>query len=107
RAAPPRARTSLPTRRSSDLLPHQNLGRRGPGGHADGALALEPLGAQVLRTVDQVAGDAGAIGELAQAVGVGAAARADDQQHVAVLEELLDRVLAVLGGVADVLVARR
>ena len=54
-----------------------------------------------------MAGHAGAIGELAQAVRVGAAPGADDQQQVALLEEFLDCVLPVLGGVADVFLARR
>ena len=49
-------------------------GRRGAGGHADGALALEPLALQVLRAIDEVARDPRRVGQLAQPVGVGAGA---------------------------------
>ncbi len=44
--------------------------------------------------------------DLAQAVGIRARLRADDDDHVALRDELLDRVLAVLGRVADVFLAR-
>src|SRR5204862_3753159 len=98
-------RLRTPAAELLEHLLHQQLGRRGSGGHADGALAREPFGAQVRRAVDQIAGYPGTVGELAQAVGVGAGARTHHQQHVALLEKLLDGVLAVLGRVADVLAA--
>src|SRR5882762_7478296 len=99
-------RLRAPAAELLEHLLHQQLRRRGSGGHADSALAGEPFGAQVRRPVDQIAGYAGTLGKLAQAVGVGTGARTHYQQHVAALEKLLDGILAVLGRVADVLAAR-
>ncbi len=90
----------------NDLL-HQQLRSRGARRYAHGQFAGEPLRAQVLGPVDQIARHPGTIGELAQPVGVGTAARAHDQEDIALPEELFHSVLAVLGGVADVLAPRR
>src|SRR5205823_3117432 len=61
---PRRLRT--PAAELLEHLLHQQLGRRGSGGHADGALAREPFGAQVRRSVDQIPGYPGTLGELAR-----------------------------------------
>ena len=96
-----------PARELLEHLLHQDLRSRGARGHTDDALAVEPLAVQVRGSVDEVAGDAGTLGELAQTVGIGAAAGTHHEQHIALLEELLHRVLAVLSRIADVLAARR
>src|SRR5207249_8928312 len=49
-------------------LAHQDLGRRGAGGHADAALARDPLGTQVVGAVHHVGVGAHVLGDLAQAV---------------------------------------
>src|SRR3546814_5252913 len=87
---------------SSDL----DVRGRGAGGDADVASAFEPLRIDLVGAVDQVGLHAFALGQLAQAVGVGAVGRADHQYQVALRGELAHRVLAVLGGVADVVVLR-
>src|SRR6185437_7142234 len=56
-----------PVRELLDHLLNEQLGRGRAGCQADGALALEPFTAQVRRPVDEVAGDAGALGQLTQA----------------------------------------
>src|SRR6185295_496250 len=83
-------------------LLHELLGRGRAGGDADGLLALEPLALQERRVVDEIAGPARALRELAQAIRIRAGDRADDDEHVAAGDELLHGVLPVLRGVADV-----
>ena len=100
-ASPPqRASCSITWRTSSS-------GAEAPAVRPTARLPANHSTLQVRRPVDQVAGHAGTVGQLAQAVGVGAGARAHHQQHVALLQQLLDRILAVLRGIADVLAPRR
>ena len=61
---------------------HQHFRRRGAGGDADRADALEPFGAQRVGIVDQVGRLAQFLADFAQAVGVGGVAGADDQDQV-------------------------
>ena len=85
----------------------QLLGHARTRGHADLADTLEPglvdLGG-VVHAVRRLG--AGLQGDLDQANGVGGVAGPDDDQEVGVLRDLLDRQLAVLGGVADVVAGR-
>lgn len=46
------------------------------------------------------------LGDFPQTVGIGAVAGTHHQKHLALARELLRRVLTVLGGVADVILAR-
>src|SRR5690606_21476505 len=88
-----------------DLL-HQYVGRGCAGGDAYGADTLQPLRTNLVGAVDQVGGCAHAVGQFAQAVGVGAVGTANDQYQIAFDGQLLDCVLAVLGGVSDVVFSR-
>src|SRR5690606_35561923 len=88
-----------------DLL-HQYVGRGCAGGESYGADAFQPLRTNLVGAVDQVGGCAHAVGQFAQAVGVGGVGTANDQYQIAFAGQLLDCVLAVLGGVADVVLAR-
>jgi hypothetical protein len=89
-----------------DHLAHEHLGRRRAGGDADAALALDPLGIELGRRVDHVRGHAAVRGDLAQPVRVRAVRAADDDHDVDRGREHLDRVLAVLRRVADVVLPR-
>ncbi|MNL08466.1 hypothetical protein D3C87_1291890 [compost metagenome] len=60
---------------------------------------------QVFGTVDQVRRSSHALGEFTQAIGVGAVRTANHQHHIAFVGQLLDRILTVLRGVADVVLA--
>ena len=57
-----------PARELLDDLLHEQLGSGGTGRQADGALARKPFTLEVRRAIDEVAGDACAVGELPQAV---------------------------------------
>src|SRR4051794_19708342 len=85
-----------------DQLLDQHLGRGRPGSDADAALARDPLRPQGRSVVDEVRGHAHVLGYLAQAIRVRAVGRADHDYHVALRRHELDRVLAVLRGVADI-----
>ncbi len=87
--------------------PHDEIFRSaGAGGDADDARALEPLLLDLRLVVDQVRGGTALAGDLDETVRVGGVAAADHQHEVALLRELLDRGLAVGGGVTDVVGAR-
>ena len=58
---------------------------------------------QLVGAVDHVAFCAQSGGQLGQAVAVGAGRAADDDDHVHLWAHYFDGILAVLGGVADVL----
>src|SRR5690606_32670827 len=68
--------------------------------------AFQPLRTHLGGAVDQVGSCAHAVAQGARAVGVGAVGAADVQYRSASAGQLLDCVLAVLGGVADVVLAR-
>uniref|UniRef100_A0A0N5A5U6 NAD-specific glutamate dehydrogenase n=1 Tax=Parastrongyloides trichosuri TaxID=131310 RepID=A0A0N5A5U6_PARTI len=89
-----------------DHATHQHFGGGGAGGDADTLDTVEPAALHVFCTVDQVGRGGHALGQLTQAIGVGAVRAAHHQYHVALVSQLLDRILAVLGGVADVVLAR-
>ena len=85
-----------------DHLLYQDIRRGCPGGEANGVGFAKPVVLQLAGVVDEVGRFAQSGGQFAYAVGVGAVGRADDQHDIAALGQLLDGVLAVLGGVADV-----
>src|SRR5882762_2916311 len=60
----------------------------------------------VIGPIDEMARNAGAVSELPEAVRVGTGSRAHDYDDIAFLEKLFYGVLAILGGVADVFLAR-
>ncbi len=81
---------------------HQQLRCGGAGGQPDGRDAVEPLGLQAGRVVDQVAGPSQLLPDLPQAVGVGAVLGPDHQDDVNNGCQVPHRLLPVLGGIADV-----
>src|SRR5205814_1667308 len=88
-------------------LLHQQLRRRRAGGYSDSTLAVEPLTVHIIRPVDQITGNTRTVGELTEAVRVGTGARPYNYDDIALLEKLLDRVLAILGRVADIFLSWR
>ena len=78
----------------------------GAGCDADRLDALQPARIDVGLVVDQVGGDAHLAGDVDQPVRVRGVARADHEHQVDLACELLDRVLPVLRGVADVVLLR-
>src|SRR5690606_638463 len=75
------------------------------GGYADAGFAFKPARIDFFRAVDQVRHAIAALRELAQTVGVGAVRRANDEYEFVFERELLHRILPVLRGIADVLLA--
>src|SRR5690606_21403897 len=89
-----------------DLL-HQYVGRGCAGGDADGPSTHQPLRTNLVGAGDEGDGCARAVGQFAQAVGVGAVGTANGRYQIVFAGQLLDCVLAVLGGVGDVVLRRR
>src|SRR5450830_1687279 len=87
------------------LTTGQLIGTRGARSDADTLDAIKPAALHVLGAVDQVRRRGHAFSQFTQAVGVGAVRAADDQHHITFIGQLLDRILAVLRGVADVVLA--
>ncbi len=85
---------------------HQHLGRGGTGGDTDRLDSRQPTGLDHGGVVDEVGLGAHLLGQLPQAVGVGGVARPHHQHGVHQPGHLPHRILAVLGGVADVILAR-
>src|ERR1700677_2538871 len=85
----------------------QDLGRRGAGGDSHGLGAVEPFPMQMLASVDQIARDAALVRHLAQPIGIRARLRSDHHQSIATMDQVLDRVLTILSGIADVLLDGR
>jgi hypothetical protein len=86
---------------------HQVLRHRSPAGHPDRRHPVQPARVKLAGVVDQVGGWRAVIpGHLDEPDGVGRVRRADDDDQVGLARDDLDRGLAVLGRVADV-VARR
>ena len=81
----------------------QRLGGGGAGGQADAALARDPFRLELIGRIDHVGRYAQALRELAQAVGVGAVGAAHHDHHLHLGCHELHGILAVLGGIADVL----
>ena len=71
------------------------------------ARLAEPVPVDVGRALDQAGGDAHPLGDLGQPQRIAAVRRADHQHPLAFGGDRLDRRLAVGGGVANVLAARR
>ena len=84
----------------------QHFGRRGARCHAHARAAFEPLGAQFVGAVHHVAVDAELARQFGQPVAVGTGGAAHDDHHVDLGRHELHGVLAVLRGVADVLLLR-
>jgi hypothetical protein len=76
--------------------------RRGAGGDEDGVYAVKPVVIDLRDIIDEMAAHAAVLGDFNEALGIGAVLAADNQDHIAMLGELLDGGLAVGGGVADV-----
>ena len=74
--------------------------------YADHARVGEPALVDLGGVVDQVRGYVRRAGDLDEAQRVGRVPRADDEQHVDLVEQLLHRPLAVRGRVADVFLRR-
>ena len=89
-----------------DHLLHQHLRGRSPGRHAETALAHEPLRLHVFDAVDQIRFAAQPLGQLFQTIGIRAVRRAHHQHQLTLQRELLHRVLTILRGITDVLLAR-
>ena len=89
-----------------DLPSDGNFRSGGVGGDADLLPAGEPCRIDLVRPVDQVAGDATGNRHFLQAPGVGTVRVADDDDQVALFGQRLDGVLAVLRRVADVVLLR-
>ena len=89
-----------------DHLLHQISGADAPAVTPTRALARDPLGLQLVGAVDHVGRHAAIRRDFAQAVGVGAVRAADDDHHVDLRRHELHRVLAVLRGIADVVLLR-
>jgi hypothetical protein len=78
-----------------DLL-HQHLRRRRARGDADAYFPGYPLGPQLACIVDHIGSNALVGRDFAQAVGIRAVGRADDDHNVALLRQRFDCVLPVL-----------
>ncbi|KPY72158.1 Uncharacterized protein ALO45_05548 [Pseudomonas syringae pv. syringae] len=89
-----------------DHATHQHFGGRSARSDADTLYPVEPAWLHVFGAVDEVRRSRHALGQLAQAIGVGAVRAAHHQHHIALIGQLLDCVLTVLRGVADVVLAR-
>src|SRR4051794_35681049 len=80
----------------------QLLRGAGAGGDADGLDALQPLLLHLGVIVDQMGGGAVLARHFDEAIGVGGVGGADHEDQLALPGQLLDRDLAVGGGVTDV-----
>ena len=89
-----------------DALLHDVLGGARAGRDQDRLDPLEPLGADLGDAVDQVGVRAERIGDLGEPPAVRAVLAAQHQHQVGLRRQLADRLLAVLGGVADVVLGR-
>ena len=79
---------------------------RGACRNADAVHLFEPAVVYVAGVGDQVRRDASALAQIAQTIGIRAVVGANDQQQVDSFTQFFYRILAVLGGVADVVFAR-
>ena len=89
-----------------DQLLNQLFRRRGAGGDSHRGHTVEPARIEGIGVVDQIARDPRFGTDLTQAVRVRAVLRTHHQQDIDALDELANRLLPVLGGVADVAYVR-
>jgi hypothetical protein len=82
------------------------LGRGCAGRDPNRLLALQPVSIDLVCLVDQVGRHALVLCQLAQTIGVGTVGRTYHQQDVTLPGQIFYRVLAVLGGIADIVLAR-
>ena len=97
------------TRQFPDAVDHplnQYFGGRSAGGHADTLLALQPGRVDLFRPINQVAIDAARYGDFLEPPRVRAVRATDDDDQVALLGQRLDGILAILRGVADIVLLR-
>src|SRR5919107_1515186 len=78
------------------------LRRRGARGEPDAMRPGQEVGRDLAGVLDERRGAARALGDLDQPPRVRRVARPDDEDEIAIRRECPDRVLPVLGGVADV-----
>src|SRR5690606_9871071 len=86
-----------------DALLHDLLGGTGAGGDQDGVHPVEPFRADLGGAVDEEGRATQRCGDLGQAAAVRAILAAHDQHQVGPRGQVPDGILAVLGGVADVI----
>src|SRR6187402_159644 len=97
---------SAPRLQARDDFLNQLLRRRGASGHADACLAFQPAALDVFRTVDQERRDALFLGQFLQAIRIRAVYRADHEHEIHGVRQTTHRILAILRGVADIVLAR-
>src|SRR5215212_10459204 len=89
--------------KAAEHLRDELLGSRGTGSHSDGLVALEQVGLEAALAVDQHCLRPMALGDLDEPLRIRARLGPDhEHQGRALADQLLDRVLPVLGRVADV-----
>ena len=77
-------------------------GAEAPAVKPDYLNTFEPCRVHLAAVCDKIARHAGFLGDLAQAVGIRAVFRADDEDQIGDAGKVAHRALAVLRGVADV-----
>src|SRR5690606_24387387 len=88
-----------------DHVGHQHFRGGCTGSHAYSLPAFQPLGINLGGFINQISRSARTLSQLPQSVGVGTVGGAHDQHDVAVASQLFNRILTVLGGVADIVFA--
>ena len=96
----------MPAAELFDDVRHEKLRRRRARGDAHARGVRQPLGADVVLVGDQVGRRAHDPGHLHEAVGIRAIGGADHEQDVHLARDGLDGGLAVLRGIADVVLGR-
>jgi hypothetical protein len=81
-------------------------GADAPRGNSDAAAIAQPSRVDLLGAIDQIGWNTADRRDLAQAVGVGTVLRADNDDSIHLARQRLDGILAILRGVADVVLAR-
>ena len=84
----------------------QHFRCRRPSGNANTGIISQPLTANIGLTVDQIGLAAYALSQFAKPVGIRAIWRANHQNQINLLGQGFDSVLAILGGVANIVFAR-
>ncbi len=81
-------------------------GSEAPAVEADPAHAIEPAALDILGAVDQIGTNTLLFGQLAQSIGMGAVDGTHHQHQIDRVGKPANGVLTMLGGVADVVLAR-